>query len=259
MTKKVLLKNIIITSFQSSFATILVLCLISFAGAEERLSNNYTITEDSINFGGGFSESDNYQLESTAGEVASGNSSSYSFGLSAGYQQNEEVFISMTSVTPVVLFPALGGLTGGVSNGEMNVVVTTNSRAGYELLISADNSPAMQKHDEFIEDYISINTNDPDFDFEIDSSRALFGYSVKGDDVTDFWKNDGTDCNQGGNNTARACWFGLSTADQVIANGGVNGPDGATTTIYFRVGIGGDVIVEGGDYVATTTLTALAL
>jgi len=259
MTKKVLLKNLIITSFQSSFITILILSLFNLVLAEERQSSNYTIAEDSLNFGGGFQSSDQYELESTAGEIATGEKDSQAYSLRAGYQQMNEVFISMTSVSPVVLLPAIGGLTGGVSNGEMDVVVTTDSTAGYQLSIKSEASPAMRMGADFIEDYVSVNVDDPDFDFQINNNKGLFGYSVFGQDVTDFWKNDGNDCNAGSDNTVRACWFGLTTTDSNIASGGSNQPDGATTTIYFRVGIGDSAVVSGGDYVATTTLTALAL
>jgi hypothetical protein len=60
--------------------------------------------------------------------------------------------------------------------------------------------------------------------------------------------------------TPLACWDGLSTSEAVIATGLANHPDGATTTIYFQVGIGGSATaVTAGSYIATTTLTAIPL
>ena len=54
--------------------------------------------------------------------------------------------------------------------------------------------------------------------------------------------------------------MGASTTDITIAEGvGSNHPDGATTTVNFRVGIGGNGAVLAGTYTATSTVTALPL
>ena len=59
--------------------------------------------------------------------------------------------------------------------------------------------------------------------------------------------------------TVLSCWDGLSTTSKVIAEGNANQPNGATTTVHFRVGIGGSTPVLAGTYIATSTLTAVPL
>ena len=67
-------------------------------------------------------------------------------------------------------------------------------------------------------------------------------------------------CNTGLLNTSLACWDGLTTTPvQFARGGGSNHPDGATTTVHFRVGVGSAAGVVAGVYTATTTVTALPL
>ena len=247
------------TTFKTIFLTICLLVMLSVAYAEVRSSSNYQIQSDSVNFGGGLTTSTNYQMESTAGEIATGELTGSNYKLRAGYQQMQEVFISISAVSPVVMSPNLGGLTGGTANGTTSVVVTTDSPSGYQLTILAANSPAMQKDSDTIADYVPSANPDPDFSFVVNSNSVHFGFTPEGDDVTNRWRNNGSICNSGSNSTSLVCWDGLSTSEKVIAQGLDNHPNGATTTIRFRVGIGDGVAVKAGDYFATTTLTALPL
>ncbi len=221
-------------------------------------STNYRIQSDSINFGGGLATSSNYVLEATAGEVGSGESDSLSYGLNAGYQQMQEVFIALSVVSPVVLSPAIPGISGGEANGSTTVTVTTDSAAGYQLLIAATESPAMRKDTDTIADYAPGSV--PSFAFGIGLADAHFGYSPAGNNIVNRFRDNGSDCGSGSFDTALACWDGLSTTLVPVAQGSAaNHPNGATTTIYFRVGVGGAVVQPPGFYTATTTLTALPL
>lgn len=224
-----------------------------------RSSTNYQLQSDSINFGGGLSTSSNYELESTAGEIATGLSTSSSYSLKAGYQQMQEVFISITTPDSVTMSPSIGGITGGTSNGTTSVSVVTDSPSGYQLTIKAEGNPAMQKGVDTISDYAPVASPDPDFSFTTNSNDAHFGFSPAGNDITQRWLDDSSDCNTGSNNTALSCWDGLSTSDKTIAQGSANYPGGATTTLHFRVGIGGGTVVTAGVYTATSTVTALPL
>ena len=246
-------------AFKTAFLTTCILVMLSAAFAEVRSSSNYQIQSDSVNFGGGLSTSTNYSMESTAGEIATGELTSSSYKLRAGYQQMQEVFISMSEVSPVVMSPNLGGITGGTSNGTTSVLVTTDSPSGYQLTILAANNPAMQKDSDTIADYVPAANPNPDFSFAVNANSVHFGFTPEGADVTQRWKNNGSVCNSGSNSTPLVCWDGLSTTEKVIAQGLDNHPNGATTTLRFRVGIGGGVAVKAGDYFATSTLTALPL
>ena len=190
--------------------------------------------------------------------MATGPSDSTSYSLRAGYQQMQEVFISLAVSGDVVMSPDLPGLTGGTSNGSTTFTVITDSPSGYQLAVAAENSPAMQSGANSIADY-SAGAN-PDFSFLIGSTDAHLGFSPQGVDVVQEFLDDGGTCNTGSLNTSLACWDGLSTSDRVFASGlSANHPDGATTTLNFRVGIGSSAGVEAGLYTATTTVTALPL
>lgn len=244
--------------FQSIILTLILIGILSISEAQVRTSTNYQLQSDSINFGGGLSTSTNYELESTAGEIATGEATSSSYELKAGYQQMQEVFISMTAVSSVVMSPDIGGITGGIANGTTSVVVLTDSSGGYQLTISASNSPAMQKGADTIADYVPVGA-DPDISFITNTNDVHFGFSPEGTDVTSRWLNNTSACNIGTNSTALKCWDGLSVSDKIIAQGSANQPYGATTTLHFRMGAGGGVPIIAGDYFATTTLTALPL
>ncbi len=241
------------------FLTSLIFLFLNVVVAEVRSSPSYKLQSDSINFAGGLSSSSNYSLESTAGEVATGDSDSVSYKLRAGYQQMQEVFISMTAPNPVVMTPNILGITGGTANGSTSVSILTDSPSGYELTIMAESAPAMRKGSDSLADYVPISNPDPDFSFLTNPTTAHFGFSPEGSNIVDRFRDDGLACNVGSGDTTLACWDGLDTSNKVIASGLANQPNGATTTLNFRVVVGGSIVVPAGNYFATTTLTALPL
>lgn len=249
------------TQIGTSFVlTIAVLLFLQSASAQVRTSTNYQLQSDSINFGGGFSSSTNYVQESTFGEVGTGESSSSNYQLKAGYQQMVTAYISISDVADVVMSPNIPGLGGGSANGSTSVVVITDNPGGYSLTIETENDPAMQKGADTIADYVPSGAV-PDFSFDTGVSDAHFGFTPEGDDIVQRYLNDAGDvCGAGATDDPLACWDGLSTAaEQIASDTNANQPDGATTTIYFRVGVGSGVAIPPGDYIATTTLTAITL
>jgi hypothetical protein len=243
----------------TAICTILCMGVMSIAGAQVMSSTNYQIQSDSVNVGGGNSTSTNYGLESTTGEIATGNSSSTNYSLRAGYQQMQEVFLSLSAAADVTLLPALGGLTGGVSSGTTAVLVTTDSPSGYQLMIQASGTPAMRSGANSIANYTPVGAV-PDFTFITDPSDVQFGFSPEGVDIVTRYQDSASACGVAGSDTANRCWDGLSVTPVVVAQkSGSNHPLGATTTLKFQVGIGGSIGVAPGTYAATTTLTALPL
>lgn len=248
------------------FRFIVAVCIIaSFTGAIARAqvmqSASYRIESDSMNMGGARSTSGSYSLEDTAGEVGTGESSSTSYQLGAGYQQMLEDYLAMTAPADVTMSPALGGLTGGTSNGSTAVTVTTDSAAGYQLLISASSSPALQSPDgDQIADYVPGGAN-PDYDFTVAAGQAFFGYSPEGADIASRFEDDTALCGTGGtSDTSLKCWDGLSiTPEEFARRTSGNHPSGTVTTLQFRVGLGANAAVTEGMYTATTTITALSL
>jgi hypothetical protein len=232
--------------------------MLHVAGAQVMESTSYKIQSDSINFGGGLSTSDSYTLESTMGEVATGDMSGDTFNLRAGYQQMTGSFISITAADAVVMTPSIPGISGGFANGSTSVTVTTDSPAGYSLSIRAESAPALVKGADSIADYVP--TGNPDFEFITDATDSHFGYSPSGEDVAQRFLDNGSACGVGSGEVSLKCWDGLSVIDEIIAQStSGNSPGGTETTVHFRVGVGGSVVQTAGVYTATTTLTALSL
>jgi hypothetical protein len=253
------LRDTLVTAIAALLFTPILIFGISLSSAQTMQSTNYRIQSDSVNFGGGLSTSTNYGLESTAGEIATGDAASASYNLKAGYQQMLTTFISMTAVSSVLMTPSIPGVSGGIANGSTTVTVTTDSASGYQMTIIASQNPAMQKGSDTIADYVP--GGNPDFTFTTNATDAHLGYSPSGVDVTSRFKDNGTVCGTGGSqDTNLACWDGLSTsAVEIVRRTSANTPNGSTTTVNFRVGIGSSVVQTGGTYIATTTLTAVTL
>lgn len=229
--------------------------------AEVMNSTSYKIDRDSINFGGGLSASGSYSSESTMGEIATGDSSSNNFRLRAGYQQMKDAYLSITAADDVLMDPALGGVTGGTSNGSTTVIVTTDSAAGYQLFIKASSTPAMQgnTHGSSIANYTPAG--DPDFTFTVPATSAEFGFSPEGGDIVQKYKDDGVStCNTSSSDTQYACWNALTTSNETISSRvSSNHPAGTETKVRFRITLGVSQVTIADTYTATTTLTALAL
>ncbi len=253
------LRSFTILTAETLVLTGVILSILLVGEAQVRTSTSYKLESDSINFGGGLSSSSNYSLESTGGEIATGKSDSASYSLRAGYQQMQEVFISMTAPGNVIMTPSIGGLTGGTANGSTSVNVITDSPSGYSLTIRAESSPAMQKGADTINDYVPEASPNPDPSFITAATDAHFGFSPQGSDVVLRYRNNSSICSAGSLSTAEVCWDGFSTSEKLLASGGDNQPSGATTTLYFKVELGGNVTRPPGAYIATTTLTALPL
>lgn len=249
--------------FRSLFDTTIIISLlllsISVGFAQVRTSPSYQLQSDSVNVGGGVASSPSYQGDSTVGEIATGPSASDNFALGAGFQQMQVAFISLSVVDSVVLTPDLPGITGGTSTASTTVTVTTDSPGGYQLSIVASQDPAMQSPSDTIEDYVPLGS-EPDFSFLVTPAAARFGFSPSGPDRAARFASSGGVCGVGSADIPQTCWDGLGTTSQVIAVGsGGNQPTGTPTTIYFQVGIGSGAVVPPGSYVATTTLSVLAL
>ncbi len=230
--------------------------------ADEMLSANYGIQEDSINNGGNYSSSASYQMQDTTGETATGFSSSTNYILSAGYQQMQTVAMSVVPPAPVVMSPDIGGVSGGTGNGSTTMIITTDDAAGYQATIQASSSPALvdtSSTTNAFADY-SPSGSAPDFTFLTTSTTSIFGFSSQGTDADQRFLNNSSACNTGSNSTAQTCWDGLSTSPKNVADRTTdNQPAGTQTTLWFRAYSGPSHIQVSGTYVATTTLTVLPL
>ena len=226
--------------------------------SQVRSSSNFQIERDSINSVGGFSTSSSFQLEATAGEDGAGAATSSNFALQAGFQQQDQVTLTLTGGQAVIMDGDLGGITGGESNGSTTVIASTDGAAGYSLTIESGANPTLQSGANSIADYTPVGST-ADNIFITSSSDAHLGFSPFGPDVASRYLTSGSACGSGSASTT-ACWDGLSLAPVTISSAaGANAPAGATTTVYFKVGIGNGVTQPPGTYSGTTTITLQSL
>jgi len=240
-------------------AFVLFSVLAQNAYGEQMSSSNYKMQSDSVNFGGGLSNSDAYIMESTFGEVATGISSSTSYVMKAGYQQMHEVTIAVTPAADVEMLPVIGGVTGGTSNGSTNFSVRTDGAAGYTVTIASASSPALASALDSFDDYAPSGVV-PDFTFTNANNSSSFAFTPEGTDISSMYKDDSADCGTGISDAADSCWDGLSTTPKnIVTRTTANHPSGTQTTLKFRAASGSNNIQIDGTYTATAILTIVAL
>ena len=241
--------------------TLLALLVVSVpvAFAYVASSTNYRIQSDSINTGGELSTSTSYRVEDTLGESSTGTSSSATYVIKAGYQQMHESYLAVSAPGNITLAPSIASLGGGVANGFAAWTVTTDNEAGYTMNIRASTSPALSSGANSFANYVPAGVG-PDFTFTTPVAASRFGFTPEGVDIVQKYKDNGVSCNAGSSDTASACWGPLlTTSDTVSTRTAANHPSGTATTIRFRAESGASNVQPAGLYVATTTLTVLAL
>ena len=242
-----------------SFFLLLINCLLlSETMAYAMSSQNYHIQSDSINVGGLRQSSTNYRMEETIGEIASDESASTSYKIKAGYQQMQEVYISI-SATPNVDMDDLQAITGGISNGTATINVETDNLAGYQLELNASTSPALKYGSAEFPDY--TRNDPPDYNWDIGVANSKFGFTPWGQDTVQKYRYIGTDCNQsGGTADGNQCWDGFDggTKIQIAQSSSSNHPSGTDTYVKYRAQIKSNGFQTPGDYSATITATATA-
>lgn len=248
-------------TFLPFFFTLLAVSIVGVpvALAYVASSTNYRIQSDSVNTGGIFSTSTSYRAEDTLGESGTGTSSSATFVIKAGYQQMHDSYLAVSAPGNITLAPSIPSNGGGVANGSAVWTVTTDNEAGYTMNIRASSTPALTSGANSFANYVPAGAN-PDFTFTTPAAAARFGFTPEGVDIVQKYKDNGVSCNVGGSDAASACWGPLlTTADTVSTRTSSNHPSGTGTTIRFRAESGASNVQPAGSYVATTTLTVLAL
>ncbi len=218
-------------------------------------SNNYRINFDSVNIGGGASGSGTYHEEDTVGEVAAGDSQGNAYNLHAGYQQMNEVYVSI-SVNPstVAMAPTIMAISGGIADGNGAITVKTDDPAGYQLGLNASTTPAMTFGSANFADYSGI-----DYEWSLEGDDSRFGFTVSGSDASPSYGNDGSSCGAGSAD-GNHCWDGFSVAAPRVAasSSSANHPDGTQTVIHYRAQAKSNGFQTPGNYGATITATATA-
>ncbi|MES2436810.1 MAG: hypothetical protein V4519_02265 [Patescibacteria group bacterium] len=222
-------------------------------------STNYKMESDTVNPAGNLSTSTNYSLGDTLGEVGTGTSTSATYGMNAGFWQMQSGYISI-SVEADQAMSSIGGFSGAISTSTSVWTVITDNTAGYSLFVRAATSPALKSpEDAFFSDY-DLGGGAPHYDFSADSNLSVFGFTPEGEDITDFYKDNGLECNSGGSDTVDKCWAGFTTTDQEVSQRATsNHPSGTQTTLKYRAEVGSNKLQDAGSYSAEITVTALML
>jgi len=249
-------------NFKNIFFTIIICCL--FIGVYPVLafvasSGNYRIQSDSIDSGGGLDSSVNYKIDASTGESATGEGVSASYKLKAGYQQMQEIYLSISTPTDATMSPAIGGISGGIGNGSTTWTILTDNPAGYTLSIKASSSPALQSGLNSFSDYTLTASGTPDYNWSILGTSSEFGFTPEGNDTIQKYKDNGSSCNTGSLNTVDKCWNNFSISNETIAQSFVsNHPSGVTTNVKFRAESGTSHLQIKGTYQAIITATVIA-
>ncbi len=228
-------------------------------------SDSYHIQQDSINIGGTEdSASNSYKLKDTAGEIATGKSSSNSYNLYAGYRQMNETYISVSLPDNVTLTPAIGGVTGGTGNGFVSWTIITDNNAGFTATLKASSTMMVENSQgDNIQAYTEAVNGVPDYDWTVAANAAEFGYHATTTNSTDLdqsFKSAGSSpCNTGSTMANNQCWLSASTSPETLINRATETTlDGVILGIKFQVEIDNHVVIED-TYTATTTVTMLTL
>jgi len=232
--------------------------LFAIALAAVASSTNYQIQTDSLNFSGLPAASTNYRTDDTLGEVGTGESSSVTYKIKAGYQQMLASSISISAPSDLTL-TEINESAGGQSSGSVSWTVTTDNVGGYTLAIKSVTNPALKSGANSFADYTPSGAA-PDYTWSIASdSVAEFGFSITGTDTVTRYLNNNVVCGAGIVTSSSNCWDGLSTTNRTVASRTTaNTPSGTVTTVKFQAEIGTAATVVTGDYSASITATALA-
>jgi len=172
--------------------------------------------------------------------------------------------ISITSPSDVTMSPAIPGMTGSggtPSTGQATWTVITNNKEGFTMTFKASTSPALRGNttNDYFADYTPSNPSVPDYNWSIAANAAEFGYTVEpatAADTAQLFKDNGSACNTGSNQTADKCWYSASTtAVTVINRTSSTSSSGENEVIKFRAEQGSNTFKLEDTYTATTTVT----
>lgn len=246
----------------------LVLALFCFSGnifAAVMSSSNYKIQSDALSPNGGSWSSTNYIFKDTFGEVSTGISGDATYGMRAGYQQMQEVFVSVSSPGPVSMTPNIAGTTGGVASGSADFNVIVDSAAGFIMTLNALTAHSLVASGDatyYFSNYPATST--PSYTWGVPAGQAQFGFTVvpesAGDIVQAFLDNNSSACNSaGGTFHSNRCWMGFNgiSNSTVINRASRTSVTGESETVIFKADSQG-ALLKSGVYEATITATVSA-
>jgi hypothetical protein len=216
-------------------------------------STSYSLDFDSVNTSGGNSGSASFNLEDTAGEIGTGQSSSASYTLTAGYQQNFDGSISISAPSDISLTNLSTSQNSAV--GSTTWTVFTDHYSGFTLSVSASQYDALQT---------ATGTRFTDLASTTPAAWSVsnaykFGFSIRGTDVNTGIFGTDTDCVNGNDvPSATLKWrgFASTTPIAVASTSNVTTSPGTDITMCVATQQNG-VFAPSGVYTATITATAV--
>ena len=244
---------------------ILILAVICFAGSALPLfayvmsSGNYQIQSDStLSPAGGLGTSANYVFQDTMGQVSSGASNSALYKIKAGFQEMQDVSLSVTAPADTALSPDIPGVSGGTANADTHWIVQTDNNAGFDMKINSSTNPAMK----LVSDPLAVSFDDYAVTpavWNVGAGLAKFGFTVAPADANDAvtaFKDDGNGNCGTGVNTGH-CWSGLATTKTpIIHRVSRTDANGQNELISFRAQ--SNKLLQAGNYSAQITITVVA-
>lgn len=221
-------------------------------------SSNYRVQSDSINIGGNAAQSSNYDVvKDTAGEVASGNSTSTTYKLKGGYQFMQEVFIGLTSPGNITMNNISMTQHTAIGTGNAWNVKTDNS-GGYILSLNCDRVNCLYSGTNQFADYTEVTAGTPEY-WDITSGDYEFGFSVYGSDVnTATWGSDSV-CGTGNAYSNNLKYRGFASVTSIqVASSNVRTTLSGTDTILCVAAEQRNVYAPSGDYTSNVTGTAVS-
>jgi hypothetical protein len=204
-------------------------------------SNNYKINADSINEGGGFSQSASYKVSDTLGEAVNGEGSSASYISKAGFQYmiNSYLILNLGSTAA-----DLGTLIPGTPvTGQTAVYVTTDAWGGYTLNVSEDHQ---LRHSDNVTEITDFSGTIATPLLWESPNNTGFGFSVT--------SGTGVDAKWGSNPNFKYAAFPLISTTVHTKTGYKSAVD--ETTIGYKADVGSSQ--KNGAYSCTITYTAVA-
>jgi hypothetical protein len=172
--------------------------------------------------------------------------------------------ITISSPDDVTMSDSIPGITGNKNSprtGSVTWTIKCNDADGYTVSVKAASSPAMKLDSTYyFSDYTPAVSGTPDYNWSSPAAGdAEFGYTVNAaaaDTVTKF-KDNGSSCNTGSNNSSDTCWYNFSTSDEQIIDHatGPSGSSGDNVQLAFKTE-SNEKFLKEGNYVATITATA---
>jgi hypothetical protein len=172
--------------------------------------------------------------------------------------------IALSCDSSVSGLSAISGINGGTSNGSFSCTSTTNNSAGYNLKLKKTgllcHSGGCGENKQF-DDYPGTTSDPIDFLWQdTPSGQEYWGFNMTaGDDVTQRFKDNGSQCNTGTNVTPERCWVRVPTnpTEETVANR--NSPtseSGSLSSFGIRIQAGSNNFLFSGTYTTTLVLTA---